>query len=135
ARSQARAAVRRRRPAGGLPPWGTTYFLGGDIADATTETPRPRTNVTDGTRYTERRGPLATVLNAGLPLRWSVLEPRNLTPGRAVRAIASLTILLTCISGVAMHLVDRHEFPTIGLGLWWAVQTVTTVGYGDIVPA
>jgi voltage-gated potassium channel len=34
-----------------------------------------------------------------------------------------------------MWLVDRDEFPNVWLGLWWAVQTVTTVGYGDVAPA
>ena len=31
-------------------------------------------------------------------------------------------------------MLDHHEYPTIGRGLWFALQTVTTVGYGDVTP-
>lgn len=52
----------------------------------------------------------------------------------AATAIAVTTILVVLASGVLMRLVDRSEYPNIGRGLWWAMQTVTTVGYGDVTP-
>ncbi len=49
-------------------------------------------------------------------------------------AAAVVTLTVTVIAGLLMRLTDPSTFPTLGLGLWWAVQTTTTVGYGDVVP-
>ena len=56
------------------------------------------------------------------------------TPRRAAVVIAGVTTTITLGAGLLMTAIDHANFPTLGSGIWWAVQTVTTVGYGDHVP-
>jgi voltage-gated potassium channel len=52
----------------------------------------------------------------------------------AASVIVTATLLITVAGGVLMHLLDNEEYPNIWLGMWWALQTVTTIGYGDVTP-
>ena len=56
-------------------------------------------------------------------------------PRGAAVVIATVSTAITIGAGILMTVADRESFPSVGSGLWWAVQTVTTVGYGDHVPA
>ena len=60
---------------------------------------------------------------------------RRISNARSVTlGLAISFILLSLVGAVVIRIVDKHDFPSIGLAIWWSLQTVTTVGYGDVVP-
>jgi len=61
-------------------------------------------------------------------------QKKGLRPRYAAYIIIALWFAAVFVWGIFEHLVDDQTFPTVWLGMWWALQTVTTVGYGDVVP-
>jgi voltage-gated potassium channel len=70
-----------------------------------------------------------------VPLTARLLLQESLTARRAAGIIAAFTAVITVAGGLLERVLDHQEYPTIGKGLWFALQTVTTVGYGDVTPA
>jgi len=60
-------------------------------------------------------------------------EPPSL--GLATGVIVSATAVVVVGSGVLIRVIDHREYENVGVAMWWAAQTVTTVGYGDVTPA
>lgn len=48
--------------------------------------------------------------------------------------IVLATAIVVVGAGVLIRFVDHQEYSNVWVGMWWAVQTVTTVGYGDVTP-
>jgi voltage-gated potassium channel len=67
----------------------------------------------------------------GLSTRW--IE-RAVQSNRILLYLAGVTLVLSTAAGLLMHWVEPEVFPTVGTGVWWAVVTFCTVGYGDVVP-
>ena len=85
-----------------------------------------------------RRRPAATL---GSVPRINPIERRMTTFMRkppSVRAAAGVIVTATTVvvigAGVLIRLLDHSEYSNIWVGMWWALQTVTTVGYGDVTP-
>jgi voltage-gated potassium channel len=57
----------------------------------------------------------------------------TLTLRKAVGLIVAVATMLAVLAAVLERLIDP-AFDTLPQALWWAVTTVSTVGYGDYVP-
>jgi len=67
----------------------------------------------------------------GLRMRW---VERVVGSNRILLYLAAITLVLSAAAGFLMRWVEPEVFPTVGTGVWWAVVTFCTVGYGDVVP-
>jgi voltage-gated potassium channel len=59
-------------------------------------------------------------------------EPPSVRGASGTIVIATATVVV--IGGVLMRVFDHDEYSNVWVGMWWAIQTVTTVGYGDVTP-
>ena len=76
-------------------------------------------------------------VNQHPPVRRGLVERRagRIANARSVTfGLAVTFFVLALVGGIVMRVADSHNFPSVGLATWWALQTVTTVGYGDVVP-
>ena len=67
-------------------------------------------------------------------LLWGVMREE----ARSILALLFILLLTVTISGALMYMLEGEEqpgiFTSIPAAMWWAIETLTTVGYGDMVP-
>lgn len=73
--------------------------------------------------------------STGLVLIWRVMQRSRI----ALFSIAGLFLVVTLGGATLAYVFERdaqpEAFGSVGRALWWAIVTLTTTGYGDVVPA
>jgi voltage-gated potassium channel len=64
-----------------------------------------------------------------------VVFRRRLTLVQAFGLAAIVTGTGVLLGGWLISTLEPERFEHLGEGIWWAITTITTVGYGDFVPS
>jgi voltage-gated potassium channel len=59
---------------------------------------------------------------------------RAVISGRIIPYLIALMFLIMSVGALAVEVLSPNSFDSFGDALWWAATTVTTIGYGDVVP-
>ena len=78
------------------------------------------------------------VVVAGLAAIRVMIGFRRIQAGQGVRFVLASGLIVVVVAGCMVTVLERNHpesnIRTLPDGLWWAVTTVTTVGYGDTFP-
>jgi voltage-gated potassium channel len=59
---------------------------------------------------------------------------RAVVSGRIVPYLVAVMFIIMGLGTLAVEVLSPNSFQSIGDAAWWAATTVTTIGYGDVVP-